>query len=433
MNHPPRPFFTHAAGAPHVYFPPFTREACVSILSSRPPQIPKLNANDDSDDDDDDDEDDEDGDNKQAREALLAEIYPHFVGLVYDALIGPTGDTLPVFQRVCEQLWPHFVAPVVRGEKPGGGEYDVEWDFSRLLIRNRALFRTKGEEFLVHHLVGEERVSRLENKEEEDEDDDDDKKTTTSTTTVTTKPPSSSVSSTLPRLPYLSTLILIAAFLAAHIPPRLDMTFFSKYTDSKKKRIGGRRKKRTTSIAARDPDDDVDDASAPSSPRKGGGGGGGGSTASTITQSSLPQSTTSSSVSSIQPRPFSLERLLAILHAIDPTSQLDTALPTATAMDKQPPLADAVFAELATLQRLRLVVPATGAHAASTTSTAAMDVVDSVERWVFNAGNPAGGKSGAGGGGGGGGYGGGRAGNAWIQTLAKGVGVDLEDHFPGGL
>lgn len=263
------------------------------------------------------------------------------------------------------------------------------------------MFQTKGEEFLVHHLVGEDRVSKPQDNEDR-----------------ATKAPSSNVSSTLPRLPYLSTLILIAAFLAAHTPPRLDMTFFSKYTDSKKKRLGGRRKKRTTSIAVRDNDDDADDTSAPSSPKKGGAGNS--NTASTVNAASLSSLSQSSSS---HPRPFSLERLLAILHSIDPNSQIDSAFPTI--MEKQPPLADAVFAELATLQRLRLLVPATGGNA---TSTSTMDVVDSVERWVFNAGNPAGGngsRSAVGGGG--------RAGNAWIQALAKGVGIDIEDHLPNGL
>lgn len=64
------------------------------------------------------------------------------------------------------------------------------------------------------------------------------------------------------------------------------------------------------------------------------------------------------------PRPFPLERLLAILRGIHPSGV------------RKRPLADQVYPELSTLEKLRLVVPASGGPGAG--------MADVGERWRVN-------------------------------------------------
>ena len=70
-------------------------------------------------------------------------IYPVFVSTLFETLVGPTASSIPVFRSMCDKLWPQFIAPVANGETPPGGS-GSEWDFSRLLVRNRSLFRQQG-------------------------------------------------------------------------------------------------------------------------------------------------------------------------------------------------------------------------------------------------------------------------------------------------
>lgn len=100
-------------------------------------------------------------------------------------------------------------------------------------------------------------------------------------------------------------------------------------------------------------------------------------------------------------RPFPLERLLAIYHAVDPNPP---ANPVRTGA-----VADQIHAELATLRRLRLVVPASGHHAGSASMGSGNTSADAGEKWCVNVSGD------------------------WIGELAKGIGVEVGEWLAGGL
>ncbi|EFR00786.1 hypothetical protein MGYG_03790 [Nannizzia gypsea CBS 118893] len=345
----PRPLLLHAAGTPHVYFPPYTRAESIAILANLPPPaLPRL------------------------PETTAAKLYPPFLATLYDSLIGPTAGTVSTFQSVCEKIWPRFVAPITNGETPHGGG-TTEWDFPRLLVKNRSLYQHQGEQLLSHRIVSEDYAAA------------------TASPTVTTKP-----TLTLPSLPYLPTLVLTAAFLAAHIPPRLDLSLFSKFTPSIKRR---RRRLNTASqpkTPAKADEDQTEDT-----PKKGG---------KTGTQSKAPKGTTNTmsvpggtrggrSSYFVNPHSFTLERLLAVYRAIDPNPPLV----------KDISLADTIYPELATLHRLRLLIPA------SAVAAAAGGVVDGAEKWCLNVNAMV------------------SVGNSisdeWVVEMAHGIGIEVEEYL----
>ncbi|KAL1999176.1 hypothetical protein VTN02DRAFT_4939 [Thermoascus thermophilus] len=374
LSSTPRPLFLQSAGVPHVSFPPYTRKEAITIITaSGPPSVDGLPAD------------------------MAAKLYPQFVATVYDALVGPTAGTIPAFRSICERLWPPFVASVVVHD---ARDKDKEWDFARLLVRNRALFRQQGEAVLVHRIVPEE--------------------STTSTTTPTPAPSSSP----LPSLPYFPTLVLTSAYLASHTPPRLDTIFFSKFSSSslsaRNKRSHHRRRLKLLSQAqaAEDRLAEENGASPSKKPAK--------RQKTRITKSTLESAfaTTTTAVGGGLPagsntappgtatilaaRPFPLERLLAIYRAIDPNPPANPIRAAA--------VADAVYAELATLRRLRLVVPASAASTASTASGYAGGgggggtvTADAGEKWCVN------------------------VSREWIEEMAKGIGVEVGDWLAGGL
>ncbi|KAI5287281.1 hypothetical protein KEM54_006105 [Ascosphaera aggregata] len=384
----PRPFLLSFAGVPHIYFPPYDRDECIEILKRQRPDmldLVKLGFTQD----------------------YMDAIYTSYLGLVYDALIGPTASVLPVFRHVANKLWPEFVAPILNGEKPPGFAIDEDgspsdWDFPRLVIRSRALFRQQGEALLVRHIIPD--TAKRANDQVH------------STTSNASKETASKLY--IPHFPYLPTLLLASAFLAAHIPPRLDVVFFSKYASSassKNKRRTYRRQSisvpgRTPSKSANEADRDLDDRNAtPSKTRR--------PAETRITKSIIESSLLSSSSSSsapgvIQSRPFPLERLLAIFHAISSNSVTDTRFPSTKS------LSDTVFSEIATLQRLRLLVPAHG-------SASAIDVGGSGEKWILNASIAVGNQTGNGLSG--------MGSFDWIIEMAKRSGIEIEDYIANGL
>ncbi|OAX78962.1 hypothetical protein ACJ72_06725 [Emergomyces africanus] len=270
------------------------------------------------------------------------------------------------------------------------------WDFSRLLVRNRALFQHQGEEVLVHHIITDE--TRI--------------LTTTNTATSTSYIPlsGSKSASSFPSLPYLPTLILTAAFLAAHIPPRLDTIFFSKFSSTslsaRNKRAHHRRRLKVLSQAQAQ-EQDLDTPEAVASPSKSPGAKRRKSKHTKLTKSALSSALASSSTSGntganfINPRPFPLERLLAIYRAIDPN-------PDTTGATTNKPIADTVYPELATLQRLRLLVPATSTVGA-----------DGTEKWCLNASVAVSSNS--------------TGPSEWIAEMARGIGVEVGEYLAGGL
>lgn len=297
-----------------------------------------------------------------------------------------------MFRSICEKLWPQFVSPITNGEAPPGG--NNEWDFARLLVRNRALFRHQGEAALVHHIVSED-------------------STPSSGTVLKPSLTAASAPSPLPSLPYFPTLILTAAYLASHIPQRLDTIFFSKFSSSslsaRNKRAHHRRRLKVLSQAQAEDYAASQDPSTPSKKGK--------RQKTRITKTTLESAFATSSATTSAPgggagitgpstiltaRPFPLERLLAIYHAIDPN-------PPANPI-RVPAVSDAIYAELATLRRLRLVVPAgSRAGLVSGGSSSGNTSADAGEKWSVNVSGD------------------------WIGEMAKGIGVEVGEWLAGGL
>ncbi|RDW70769.1 origin of replication complex subunit 5 family protein [Aspergillus mulundensis] len=375
----PRPLFLQATGVPHISFPPYTREqATTIILNAGAPAVFGLPV------------------------GTSSQLYPYFVSAVYDSLVGPTASSITVFKSICEKLWPQFVSPITSGETPPGGNED--WDFSRLLVKNRSLFRRQGEAALVHRIVTE------------------DAPITTANGSLL-KPSSllSAVSapSPLPSLPYFATLVLTSAYLASHTPQRLDTIFFSKFSSSslsaRNKRAHHRRRLKVLSQAQAAEDKE---AQAPAKRRRGLGK----RTKTRITKSILENAfaTTSATTSAagggpgitgpstiLTARPFPLERLIAIYHAIDPNPPANPLRLTA--------IADSIYSELATLRRLRLIVPAAGRASGSRLGLGSAGVnsgntsADVGEKWCVNVSGD------------------------WIGEMAKGIGVEVGEWLAGGL
>ncbi|EED15138.1 origin recognition complex subunit Orc5, putative [Talaromyces stipitatus ATCC 10500] len=389
MNTTPRPLFLQSSGVAHINFPPYTRKEAITIVTAA--GLPRLDGLSDEDND------------KLSTTSMLG-IYTQFVVTVYDSLVGPTAGTIPSFRSICERLWPRFLQPMTSGEDPGVG-----WDFTRLLLRNRAMFKMQGESMLVHHIVSVPEETSKEQQQHKTK-----KRKLNSISTSTTPK--------LPSLPYFPTLVLTSAYVASHTPQRLDTIFFSKFSSSslsaRNKRSHHRRRLKLLSQTQAD-----DENGHNSTPKKGkrvktkitksmlnsafattsattsaitgdnaasGGAGGGGAT----------QLTGSSTL--LTARPFTLERLIAIYHAIDPNPPAN-ALHTA-------PIADAVYNELATLRRLRLVVPASGGSTQTVGGGAtAVMTADVGEKWCINVSGD------------------------WVGELAKGIGVEVGEWLAGGL
>ncbi|KAJ5267616.1 hypothetical protein N7478_010424 [Penicillium angulare] len=364
LSSTPRPLFLQNAAVPHISFPPYTRKESIDILLASPmPTIEGMS------------------------EETTSRIYPHFVATIYDTLIGPTAGSILLFRSICDRLWPRFISPILQGETPPGG--NTAWDFTRLLVKNRPLFRHQGESALVHRIVP-------------------DKSTTDS---GPRKPFAPRVApSALPSLPYFSTLILTSAYVASHTPQRLDTIFFSKFSSSslsaRNKRAHHRRRLKVLSQAEERQQATNGDASSKKGKRS----------KTRITKSTLSSAFATSSATTsatggaagitgpstiLTARPFPLERLLAIYHAIDPNPP---ANPIRTGA-----VADQIYAELATLRRLRLVVPASGHHGGLGSGSTGNTSADAGEKWCVNVSGD------------------------WIGELAKGIGVEVGEWLAGGL
>jgi origin recognition complex subunit 5 len=393
MNTTPRPLFLQAAGVSHITFPPYTRKEAISIITASGPP-PVQGVPDDI-----------------TNEVSYSKIYAQFVATVYDSLVGPTAGTIPSFRSICERLWPRFIQPMVSGQAPPPGGSET-WDFTRLLLRNRAMFKVQGESMLVHHIIVPE-----DEKDTKKTDDDDDTKRKNKKEKKNHSTPK------LPSLPYFPTLVLTSAYVASHTPQRLDTIFFSKFSSSslsaRNKRSHHRRRLKLLSQAQLD--DNNDD---PSTPRKAkrvktkitksmlssafettsatisGNTGSGAAIAAAALVTGPSASSASASSTLLTARPFTLERLIAIYHAIDPN-------PPANALHTSA-MGDSIYTELATLRRLRLVIPS-GSGGIGGGAGAAATSADAGEKWCINVSGD------------------------WIGELAKGIGVEVGEWLAGGL
>ena len=112
----------HQAGVPHIYFTPYTRNQSIHIVSQSPLDIFKDAPPDELDYDDETHEEDK------------RWLWPRYCATVWDSLGQNVARDLQAYKKVCHKLWRPFVEPIVKGD------FGTR-DFSRLLVRQRALFQ----------------------------------------------------------------------------------------------------------------------------------------------------------------------------------------------------------------------------------------------------------------------------------------------------
>lgn len=392
----PRSLPLHKPGIPYVHFPAYTRSELVRlVVHDGPPSILDLSSHSASIQE-----------LVQTNVQSLEQIYKQFVTTIYDTLIAPTTSSLAVFQRTCHRLWPQFIWPLLIDAPTRGTTNKPKWDFAKLLSRNRALFQADGEAALQDRLLEDEehawsfeqvahqyieaeqlkaqsttqeeahsatrpdmtltpsRRLRLEAAQKQQQQE---KQKQQQQEESTTNPP---------LLKFLPTLILLAAYLASHTPSKHDIILFSRLSTASstsrrkrrylnKSRSGGISQPATRSPRKRkhqngtDDSDDENEDLDPSTPSKKrltnaelGINGTQTPTASTPKKERTDKSTRAilDKTSSIA-RAFPLERLPAILRAIHPH-----------ALPNHKSTADAIYAALAELERLRLVVRVSGSR-----------------------------------------------------------------------
>lgn len=206
------PSILHSTCTPTLNFPPYTRSDLLAILGSNPPKIfltppseeqfpdytPDLAAEDD------------------------AWVWSRFIVAVYDSLSKHTGRDLLSFRSCATKLWRPFVEPIV------SGQFGTR-DFSRLIINRRHLFQV--EDSVLDRII---------------KDTEPDKTATTNGTSEPTTPSKRRVTKMMIHtLPFYTTHLLIAAYLASYNPARTDVTYFMKHTDKRK----GKRRAPSTSVS----------------------------------------------------------------------------------------------------------------------------------------------------------------------------------------
>jgi origin recognition complex subunit 5 len=177
------PSVLHTSSTPSLSFPPYTRPQLLTILNTNPPKIflfpPSADLYPDYTPD------------------LAAEdsawLWSRFLPAVYDSLAKHTGRDLLSFRSSATRLWRPFVAPVL------AGQFGTR-DFSRIMVNRRHLFQ--GEDAVLDRVI-----------------------------TAATSVPAKMV---MHDLPFYTTHLLIAAYLASYNPSRTDVTYFMKHTDKRK-------------------------------------------------------------------------------------------------------------------------------------------------------------------------------------------------------
>ncbi|KAL9120000.1 MAG: hypothetical protein Q9187_003441 [Circinaria calcarea] len=187
----PRPRFLRLAGVPHVHFHPYDRSDSIAIVSRAPLSIFASTTTS------------EDLTNHLASESNEDDVWlwSRFCGAVWDSLSKGAGRNVVDFRRTCEKLWSSFVKPI------RDGTFGTR-DFSKLMVRNRALFQA--EVALIEGIIP---VPFTE-----------DKKNTIGYSH---------------ELPYYTKYLLLAAYLASFNPSRQDQVFFMKSSDKKRRKKGG--------------------------------------------------------------------------------------------------------------------------------------------------------------------------------------------------
>ncbi|KAF2269042.1 hypothetical protein CC78DRAFT_558143 [Lojkania enalia] len=280
------PYALHKPGVPHLHFSPYPRSSLLEILSLDPPKIflepPSLEQYPDY--------------TLDAAAEDDAWLWNRFLGTVWDSLSKHAGRDLISFRNTSMRLWREFVRPIVEGQ------FGTR-DFARLMVNRRHLFQ--GEDAILDRIISAPSQASL----------------TQNGVLPTTPGKTVMKRKTIQHdLPYYSTHLLIAAYLASYNPSRTDTTYFMKHTDKRK----NKRKVHTTHGVTK------------SKHRR------------------IPRHL-------LTPSPFTLDRLLAIFRSL-----LEGPVPQ---------VAD-LYTQIATLTSLRLLVRVGGVGSA--------DPLDAGARWRVN-------------------------------------------------
>ncbi|KAI4944226.1 hypothetical protein J4E91_008780 [Alternaria rosae] len=290
---PLTPSVLHSSSASFLHFPSYARSELLTILGAKPPKIflepPSLEQFPDYTPD------------------LTAEddqwLWGRFLQAVYDSLAKHTGRDLISFESCAMRLWRPFVEPVV------SGQFGTR-DFSRLMVNRRHLFQL--EDSVLERIISDT-----------GEPIKDAAPASVTPATPSKKKPANMTAHTLP---YFTTHILLAAYLASYNPSRTDVTYFMKHTDKRKN------KRRAPSAASF-----------------------------SVTGNRTGAKHRKISRHLLTPSPFTLDRLLAIFRAL-----LEGTVPQ---------VAD-LYTQIATLTSMRLLVRAGGAGS--------NDALEGGGRWRVN-------------------------------------------------
>ena len=312
----PRPLILHKSGVPYLHFPPYTRSEALSIIISRmkSPQINGMQSGEAGDID----------------ETALMKLYPQFAATVYDSLISSTSSTsISAFQLACDRLWPKFIEPIVGPRSTANNER--AWTFPRLLVHHRGLFQIEGEQALHSRLTQ--------------------KTTSMSSGPDALSPPPESSTHRPPLLKHFPTLVLLSAYLASHTQQKHDILLFSRMSSSSSSKKTRRSRQTPTKKSASTPDTTPSkETPTPTKPRT--------------------KSLFAANANTGIPRPFTIERLIAIVRAIHPHG-----------IAARRGVSDRIYRELGELEKLRLVVRISGAGASAASGEDAAD-----EKWRVNVG-----------------------------------------------
>ncbi|EJT72001.1 hypothetical protein GGTG_11251 [Gaeumannomyces tritici R3-111a-1] len=222
---------------PHLHFPNYTKAEFIEILSSSPPPpVAGLDAD------------------------AAADLWPRFVGPVYESLGRAAARTLPALQQACFTLWPRFTAPIL-AETHGPRE------LTRLLVAARAHLQDEkilapGIIAAVHQPVpateaaegASEGSSTLPNGTSNGDIDKPSENDSTASAPTPTAAPERRVSvrgtTAAPEQPTAATdlssllpttarLLLVSAYLASHNATKHDLTLFSTHYHGRRRRRGG--------------------------------------------------------------------------------------------------------------------------------------------------------------------------------------------------
>ena len=201
---------TKLASYPHLYFPIYTKEQILHIVDIRYPLTLK----------------DPSGPSPVQPQDRASDdhfVFTRFLSALWDSLGSSTAATLPAFLRLVRALYPTFVSPIASGQVGPR-------DFTRLLVRQRGLFQSEAILLPSIHLGP---TALVDDEDDEVSDGEDEHYEQDSSAALT-------IQSELSLAP-TALLLLTAAYLASHTPPRRDITHFSGTSDpGRRRRRGGR-------------------------------------------------------------------------------------------------------------------------------------------------------------------------------------------------